>query len=79
MIWVLREYEEIDPIILSVDEEMEVSIRDVANAVVSAMEYKGEVKVLYYLEWRMGFTFTKLRCSTTLPRPMVSSRKPPAT
>jgi GDP-L-fucose synthase len=36
MIWVLREYPEIDPIILSVDEAAEVSIRDVVHMVADA-------------------------------------------
>lgn len=43
-IWVLREYTEIDPIILSVGEEDEVSIKDVADAIVKACEFTGEVK-----------------------------------
>jgi GDP-L-fucose synthase len=34
-VWVMREYNEPDPITLSVDEEEEVSIKDVAMAVVS--------------------------------------------
>ncbi|KAJ1372648.1 GRR1-like protein 1 [Parelaphostrongylus tenuis] len=43
-IWVLREYEEIDPIILSVSEEDEVTIADAVNAIVKAFDFKGEVK-----------------------------------
>ncbi|XP_025098644.1 GDP-L-fucose synthase-like [Pomacea canaliculata] len=43
MIWVLREYQEIDPIILSVSEEEEVSIKEAAEAVLEAMNFKGEV------------------------------------
>lgn len=43
VIWVLREYKEIDPIILSVGEEDEVSIKEAADAVVKAMDFKGEV------------------------------------
>ncbi|KAK7503116.1 hypothetical protein BaRGS_00005742 [Batillaria attramentaria] len=43
MIWVLREYQEIDPIILSVGEEDEVSIKEAAEAVLEAMDFKGEV------------------------------------
>ncbi|OCF40105.1 hypothetical protein I317_06118 [Kwoniella heveanensis CBS 569] len=42
--WVLREYDEIDPVILSVGEEDEVSIREVADAIVQAMEFTGPVK-----------------------------------
>lgn len=42
-IWVMRNYEEIDPIILSVGEEDEVSIKDVAELVVKSMDFKGKV------------------------------------
>jgi len=45
-IWVLRSYDEVDPIILSVDEKDEVSIADVANMVLKAADFKGEVKYL---------------------------------
>uniref|UniRef100_A0A1D1Z442 GDP-L-fucose synthase n=1 Tax=Anthurium amnicola TaxID=1678845 RepID=A0A1D1Z442_9ARAE len=41
-VWVLREYDEIDPIILSVGEEDEVSIKDVADAIVKAVGFKGD-------------------------------------
>ncbi|ORY89550.1 hypothetical protein BCR43DRAFT_499981 [Syncephalastrum racemosum] len=41
-IWTLREYQEIDPIILSVGEEDEVSIKDVADAIVKAVDFKGD-------------------------------------
>ncbi|XP_031557552.1 GDP-L-fucose synthase-like [Actinia tenebrosa] len=37
MIWVLREYNEIDPIILSVSEEEEISIKEVAGLVAKGM------------------------------------------
>uniref|UniRef100_A0A8B9JBG1 Tissue specific transplantation antigen P35B n=1 Tax=Astyanax mexicanus TaxID=7994 RepID=A0A8B9JBG1_ASTMX len=43
ILWVLREYNEVDPIILSVGEEDEVSIKEAADAVVEALEFKGEV------------------------------------
>uniref|UniRef100_A0A8C4YK73 GDP-L-fucose synthase n=1 Tax=Gopherus evgoodei TaxID=1825980 RepID=A0A8C4YK73_9SAUR len=42
-LWVLREYDEVEPIILSVGEEDEVSIREAAENVVEAMDFKGEV------------------------------------
>ncbi|EDV27023.1 uncharacterized protein TRIADDRAFT_14880, partial [Trichoplax adhaerens] len=42
-IWVLREYEETEPIILSVGEEEEVSIKEVVDMVVEAMEFKGQI------------------------------------
>jgi len=45
-VWVMREYQEIDPIILATDEENEVSIKDVAMMVLEASEFKGEVKFL---------------------------------
>ena len=40
MIWVLREYKETDPIILSVGEEDEVSIADAAHAIADAMGFQ---------------------------------------
>lgn len=43
MIWVLREYTEADPIILSVGEEDEVSIADVAQMIAKAIDFKGEL------------------------------------
>uniref|UniRef100_A0A8V0Y0T3 GDP-L-fucose synthase n=1 Tax=Gallus gallus TaxID=9031 RepID=A0A8V0Y0T3_CHICK len=42
-VWVLREYEEVEPIILSVGEEDEVSIREAAEAIVEAMDFRGEL------------------------------------
>uniref|UniRef100_A0A668SVF9 GDP-L-fucose synthase n=1 Tax=Oreochromis aureus TaxID=47969 RepID=A0A668SVF9_OREAU len=42
-LWVLREYPEVEPIILSVGEEDEVSIKEAAEAVVDALGFKGEV------------------------------------
>ena len=45
-VWVVREYEEIDPIILSVDESDEISIADVAKLVLESFEFKGEVVYL---------------------------------
>merc|ERR1712137_1150306 len=42
-VWVLREYDSIEPIILSVDEAAEVSIKEVAEMVAEAMDYKGTV------------------------------------
>lgn len=44
-LWQLHEYHEIDPIILSVGEEDEVSIKQVADAIVKAVGFKGEYKV----------------------------------
>merc|ERR1719244_1678130 len=42
-IWVLREYNEVSPIILSVGEEDEISIKEAADMVVEAMDFKNEV------------------------------------
>ena len=42
----LREYEEVDPIILATDEADEVSIKEVAEMILDAFEFKGEVKFL---------------------------------
>ncbi|XP_077572636.1 GDP-L-fucose synthase-like [Stigmatopora nigra] len=42
-LWVLREYPEVEPIILSVGEEDEVSIKEAAEAVVEALDFEGKV------------------------------------
>lgn len=42
-VWVMRDYHNPEPITLSVDEDAEVSIKDVALAVVKAMKFEGEV------------------------------------
>jgi GDP-L-fucose synthase len=42
-VWVLREYKEIDPIILSVGEEDEVPIIEVAKMIADAMDFKGQI------------------------------------
>ncbi|KAI3644456.1 hypothetical protein MP228_010620 [Amoeboaphelidium protococcarum] len=42
-IWTLREYEDISPIILSVGEKDEVSIKQVGDAIVKAMDFQGQV------------------------------------
>jgi len=42
-VWVTREYNEADPIILSVDEADEVTIKDVALAVAKAMKFEGKI------------------------------------
>ncbi|KDQ32946.1 hypothetical protein PLEOSDRAFT_1060638 [Pleurotus ostreatus PC15] len=41
-IWQLREYDDVEPVILSVGEDEEVSIKDVADAIVKAVDFKGE-------------------------------------
>ena len=42
-IWAVRHYEEVDPVIFSVGEEDEVSIREAAEMIVEAMSFTGEV------------------------------------
>jgi len=41
-IWMLREYESVEPLILSVGENEEVTIKQVADDIVKTMEFKGE-------------------------------------
>ncbi|WWC66937.1 uncharacterized protein I206_100844 [Kwoniella pini CBS 10737] len=43
-LWVLREYKDIDPVILSVAEHDEVTIKEVAEAIVEAMGFTGPVE-----------------------------------
>eukprot|EP00659_Diplonema_papillatum_P010761 gene10761-16573_t len=43
MVWVLREYDSPEPIILSVGEQDEISIKEAVDGVVKAMDFKGEV------------------------------------
>ena len=42
-IWAVREYNDVEPIIFSVDEADEISIADVAKLVLEAFEFKGNV------------------------------------
>ncbi|XP_033335272.1 GDP-L-fucose synthase-like protein [Megalopta genalis] len=44
IIWVLREYESVEPIILSVDESQEVTIAHVAEAIAQAFNFKGKIE-----------------------------------
>ncbi|KAK9534925.1 hypothetical protein VZT92_007339 [Zoarces viviparus] len=43
IVWVLREYKEIDPIILSVGEEEEISIKDAVDIIAEALDFKGTI------------------------------------
>jgi len=43
MVWSLFNYNEVDPLILSCDEKDEVSIKDVVEMIVAAMDFKGKV------------------------------------
>lgn len=45
-IWTVRDYNEVEPIILATDEADEVSIKDVAMMILEAFDFKGEVKFL---------------------------------
>lgn len=45
IVWMLHEYNEIDPIILSTGAESEVSIKQVADAIVKAMDFHGDFQV----------------------------------
>jgi len=45
-IWAIRNYEDIDPIIFSVDESDEISIAEVAKLVLEAFDFKGNVVYL---------------------------------
>jgi nucleoside-diphosphate-sugar epimerase len=47
MVWSLREYNETAPLILSVDEEDEVSISDVAALIVKHMGFEGTIEVRF--------------------------------
>jgi GDP-L-fucose synthase len=44
-IWQLREYNDVEPIIFSVAEDDDVSIRYVAEQIVKAFDFEGEVRV----------------------------------
>lgn len=46
IIWVLHQYDEVEPIILSVDEDDEISIGDVGRDIVKASRFEGEVTFL---------------------------------
>jgi GDP-L-fucose synthase len=49
LVWSLREYNEIEPIILSVSEDAEVSIGQVAKSIVDAFDFGGEIQVIVYV------------------------------
>uniref|UniRef100_A0A336MFY6 GDP-L-fucose synthase n=1 Tax=Culicoides sonorensis TaxID=179676 RepID=A0A336MFY6_CULSO len=44
IIWVLHSYESVDPIILSVDEEAEVTIKQLAESIAAAFDFKGKLE-----------------------------------
>jgi GDP-L-fucose synthase len=43
ILWTLYNYNEVEPIILSVDEADEISIRDIAYAIADACEFRGDI------------------------------------
>jgi len=43
IVWSIRNYEDLSPLILSVGEEDEISIADVAKLIVTAMDFKGKL------------------------------------
>ena len=45
-VWSLRNYDQVSPLILSVDESDEISIGDMSNLVLKASKFEGEVKYL---------------------------------
>ncbi len=77
----MRNYHEVDPIILSVGEEDEVSIADAAKMIASAMDFEGNVvfdtdKVLLSLSLShhlFAFPLCLLVFSGNLPAFMLSS------
>uniref|UniRef100_A0A7S2P233 GDP-L-fucose synthase n=1 Tax=Leptocylindrus danicus TaxID=163516 RepID=A0A7S2P233_9STRA len=62
-VWVMRDYHSPEPIILSVDEEAEVSIKDVALSVAKAMKFEGEV---VFDTTKADGQFKKTACNTKL-------------
>ena len=54
----MREYNETSPIILSVGEEDEVSIKEAVEMIVEAMDFKGELTVSFNNDLR--YTSSKL-------------------
>jgi len=62
-LWVMREYTEPDPIILSVSESEEISIKEAAEAVARAYDFKGE---WIYDTTRSDGQFKKTACNDKL-------------
>ena len=48
-LWVMREYEEVEPIILSVDEADEVSIDEVSKIILKSTDFKVSVGPLIFI------------------------------
>uniref|UniRef100_A0A671UUB8 GDP-L-fucose synthase n=1 Tax=Sparus aurata TaxID=8175 RepID=A0A671UUB8_SPAAU len=62
IVWVLREYDEIQPIILSVGEEDEISIKDAVEMIAEALDFKGEIK------YDTSFSDGQLRKTTSIAK-----------
>ncbi|XP_058509658.1 GDP-L-fucose synthase-like [Solea solea] len=43
LVWVLREYDEVDPLITSVGSEKEVSLKEAVDMIAKALDFKGEI------------------------------------
>jgi len=54
-LWALREYDEIEPIIFSVDETDEILIKDAVNEIVEALDFKGQIIVIYFIILILNF------------------------
>ncbi|KAK5914296.1 hypothetical protein CgunFtcFv8_008748 [Champsocephalus gunnari] len=65
IVWVLREYEEIDPIILSVGEEEELSIKDSEDLIAKALDFTGKIQFDTTMsdgQMKKTASNTKLKC-----------------
>ncbi|KAJ7201047.1 hypothetical protein GGX14DRAFT_658831 [Mycena pura] len=56
-VWILREYDEVDPLILSVGEDEEVSIKEVADAIVKGCRFR---RALFHGQFRKSASNKKL-------------------
>lgn len=72
----MRDYHEIDPIILSVGEEDEVSIKQVAESIVKAMKFEGIVQVI---QKGLKTCLSRIYDSLILQKPTVNTKRRPAT
>jgi GDP-L-fucose synthase len=64
-VWTLREYDSPEPIILSVGEDAEVSIGDVARGIARAMDFRGPV---VFDASKSDGQFKKTACNAKLMR-----------
>uniref|UniRef100_A0AAY4CVK2 NAD-dependent epimerase/dehydratase domain-containing protein n=1 Tax=Denticeps clupeoides TaxID=299321 RepID=A0AAY4CVK2_9TELE len=69
-LWVLREYDEVEPIILSVGEEDEVSIKDAAEAVTEALDFRGDIYDTSKADGQFKKTASNAKLCSYLPRPV---------